>query len=102
MINNPHIGSSLDDFLKDEGIYEEVRELALKKKIAAAFVKEMKEAKITKSEMAKRMNTSRATVDRLLDGTNDALTLNTLFKAAEAIGKPFKFHIEFEGEAEAQ
>ena len=92
---NKHLGSSLDDFLHDEGIYDEVRELAIKKMIAATFAEEMKKTGITKAEMARRMKTSRVSVDRLLDPKNDSITLNTILKAAEAIGKPFQFSLEF-------
>jgi predicted XRE-type DNA-binding protein len=94
-IENKHLGSTLDDFLHDEGIYDEVRDLAIKKIISATFTEEMKKAGITKAEMARRMKTSRVSVDRLLDENNDAITLNTILKAAEAIGKPFQFSIEF-------
>jgi antitoxin HicB len=62
---NRHIGSSLDEFLKEEGILEETRAAALKK--AIAWQKAMKRAKINKVQMARRMNTSRAALDRLLD-----------------------------------
>ncbi len=92
---NKHIGPSLDDFLKEEGIYEEVRANAIKEIIAAAFTEEMKKDGISKAEMARRMNTSRVAVDRLLDSNNDAITLNTIIKAADAIGKPFRLTIEF-------
>lgn len=90
-----HIGPTLDDFLKEEGIYEEVCERAVKEMIASSFANEMKKQGITKSEMARRMKTSRKAVDRLLDAKSDAITLNTLLKAADAIGRPFRFSIEF-------
>ncbi|MDR0881035.1 MAG: helix-turn-helix domain-containing protein [Candidatus Adiutrix sp.] len=92
---NKYIGSSLDDFLKEEGIYEEAKEAAIKKIIADSFANEMKKTGLTKTEMARRMQTSRTAVDRLLDGENKAVTLNTLIKAAQAIGREFSFRIEF-------
>ena len=95
MKENKHIGSSLDDFLKEEGIYEEVRTSAIKKVIAEAFANEMKKARVSKAEMARRMKTSRTSVDRLLDANNDAITLNSLIKAAQAIGRGFSFKVEF-------
>ena len=95
MKENKHIGSSLDDFLKEEGIYEEVRSAAIKKIIAESFANEMKKARVSKAEMARRMKTSRTSIDRLLDSNNGAVTLNTLIKAAQAIGRGFSFKIEF-------
>src|SRR6266851_3406923 len=84
---NRHIGSSLDEFLKEEGILEETRAAALKEAIAWQVQKAMKRAKINKVEMARRMNTSRAALDRLLDPGNASVTLQTLCRAARAIGR---------------
>jgi transcriptional regulator with AAA-type ATPase domain len=67
---NRHIGSSLDEFLKEEGILEETRAAALKEAIAWQVQKAMKRANINKVQMARRMNTSRAALDRLLDPGN--------------------------------
>jgi len=82
----PHIGSSLDDFLKEEGIYEEARAIAVKEALAWQVQQAMKREKITKAEMARRMKTSRAALDRLLDPKNVSVTLQTLFRAAHAVG----------------
>jgi DNA-binding Xre family transcriptional regulator len=81
------IGSSFDDFLKEEGIYEQVTAAAIKRVIADQIEEAMAEKHVSRSEMAKRMNTSRASLQRLLDPKNDSVTLNTLFKAATAIGR---------------
>jgi antitoxin HicB len=80
------IGSSFDDFLKEEGLLEEAREAALLRVFAWKIREAMKAQSITKVEMAKRMNTSRSQVDRLLDPTNDRVELSTLARAADAVG----------------
>ena len=74
---NKHIGLSLDDFLKDEGILEETRAIALKEAVAWQVQKAMEKEKISKVEMARRMQTSRAALDRLLAPGNAAVTLQT-------------------------
>jgi antitoxin HicB len=84
---NSHIGSSLDNFLIEEGILEETRAAALKEVLAWQVQKAMKRKKINKVEMARRMKTSRAALDRLLDPANASVTLQTLCKAARAIGR---------------
>jgi len=82
-----NIGSSFDSWLKEEGMYEEVSAVAIKRVLARQIAREMDERKLSKTEMAKRMQTSRAAVDRLLDPENDSVTLATLFKAATAVGR---------------
>jgi len=89
---NPHTGSSLDDFLREEGILEEARSIAVKEALAWQVEQAMKREKITKAEMARRMHTSRAALDRLLDPKNVSVTLQTLFRAAHAVGSDL--HIE--------
>src|ERR1700687_5581041 len=90
---NPRIGSSLDDFLKEEGILEEARATALKEALAWQVQKAMKRAKINKVEMARRMNTSRAALDRLLYSGNASGTLQTLCRAARAIGRDLRIEL---------
>ncbi len=90
---NPHIGSSLDNFLKEEGVLEETRAIALKETLAWQVEKAMKKARINKVEMARRMNTSRAALDRLLDPGNASVTLQTLCKAARAIGRELRIEL---------
>ena len=80
------IGSSFDDFLKEEGIHDEVREVALLRVFAWKIQEAMKAKAITKVEMAKRMNTSRSQLDRPLDPTSDNVELATLARAADAVG----------------
>lgn len=87
MKSNPNIGSSLEDFLKDEGIYEEATNYAVKRVLVWQVQKAMKEQGLTKAEMARRMGTSRAHLDRLLDPDNDRVQLDTVERAAMAIGR---------------
>jgi hypothetical protein len=80
------IGSSLDDFLEEEGIADEVAEMAVKRIIAASLERRMRELCLSKAAMARRMETSRAQVNRLLDPENDGVTLNTIQRAARVLG----------------
>jgi antitoxin HicB len=84
------IGSSFDDFLKQEGIYEEVTARAIKRVIAHQLDALMADQGLTKSELAKRMKTSRAQLDRLLDPENESVTLGTLTRAAQAVGRQLR------------
>lgn len=90
---NPHIGSSLDQFLKEEGILEEARAVALKEVLAWQVQKAMKKKRINKVEMARRMRTSRAALDRLLDPGNASVTLQTLCRAAQAVGRDLRIEL---------
>jgi DNA-binding Xre family transcriptional regulator len=90
---NPHRGSSLGDFLEDEGIQEEVELAALKRVVALQLADIMAERGEKKSALAGAMGTSRAALDRLLDPECKSVTLSTLTKAASALGK--KVRIEF-------
>jgi DNA-binding Xre family transcriptional regulator len=88
-----NIGSSFDDWLREEGIYKETSAAAIKRVLARQISQEMAEQKLTKTDMAKRMHTSRAALERLLDPDNDAVTLNTLFKAATAVGRQINLEL---------
>ena len=90
---NPHVGSSLDDFLKEEGILEQTRAAALKEVIAWQARQAMRKKRISKVEMARRMNTSRAALDRLLDPGNASVTLQTLCRAAQAVGRDLRVEL---------
>jgi len=92
-MENKHIGSDLDDFLKEEGIQEEVTATAIKRVIAWQLAEAMKKMHITKTEMAARMRTSRAVVNRLLDEDDTSVTLATLARASVAIGIPLKIEL---------
>ncbi len=88
-----NIGSRFDDFLQEEAILEDATAVALKRVIAWQIAEEMKTQQITKTELAKRMHTSRAALNRLLDETDPSLTLTTLASAAAALGR--KVNIQF-------
>jgi hypothetical protein len=90
---NKHIGSSLDDFLQEEGILEEARAMAIKETVAWQVQNAMLKENIAKVEMARRMKTSRAALDRLLDPGNAAVTLQTLSRAANAIGRGLRIEL---------
>ncbi|MFZ1939340.1 MAG: helix-turn-helix transcriptional regulator [Terracidiphilus sp.] len=93
MKQNRHIGSSLDEFLKEEGIYEEATARAVKRVLAWQVKKAMVERGISKTEMAKRMGTSRAHLDRFLDPKNDRVQLDTIQRAAAAVGRRVLIHL---------
>src|SRR5713101_10066467 len=87
------IGSAFDDFLKDEGTYEATQGLAIKRVLAWQIEEAMKKQRLTKAEMARRMETSRSQLDRLLDPDSDSVTLETLTRAARAIGRQVKLEL---------
>jgi antitoxin HicB len=90
---NPHVGSTLDNFLKEEGIYEDVQSTAIKRVLALQLERAMKERKLTKVEMARRMRTSRVQLDRLLDPDNYSVTLATLRRAAAVVGREVRLEL---------
>jgi antitoxin HicB len=85
-MSKKHMGSGLDDFLKEEGIFEEAQEQAVKEVVAWQLAEAMKKKKISKSRMATLLKTSRTQVDRLLDPRND-ITLSSLQRAAPMVGR---------------
>lgn len=87
---NPHIGSDFDDFMKEEGHYDEAQAIAVKRVLAYQLERDMQKVKLTKAAMARRMGTTRAQLDRLLNPENPSTTLQTLVKAAGAVGKRIK------------
>lgn len=90
---NKHIGSSFDDFLKEEGNLAEAESVAVKRVIAFQVREMMKERRMSKSALADKMHTSRSALDRLLDPANGSVTLQTLEKAAIALGKRLKIEL---------
>ena len=92
-INRKHIGNSLDDFLKSEGIFEEVRRESAKQLLAFQLLDQMKRKKMSKVAMAKRMGTSRSHLDKILDPKNSDVTLDTLQRAAIALGRRLKVEL---------
>ena len=91
---NHHLGSSFDDFLREQGIFDNVEKLAAKKVIALQLQAQMQAANLSKTEMAKRLNTSRSQLDRVLDPNNAAVSLDALERAALAIGKRLRLSLE--------
>jgi len=85
-MSKDNMGSSLDDFLKEEGIFEEAQSQAVKEVVAWQLAQAMKEKKISKNRMAQMLKTSRSQVDRLLDAKND-ITLSSLERAAALVGR---------------
>ena len=88
-----NIGSSFDSWLREEGIYDEATSTAIKRVLARQVEAAMKDQNVSKSEMAKRMQTSRAALNRLLDPANEAVTLSTLQKAATALGREIRLEL---------
>jgi antitoxin HicB len=86
MMNKKHVGSSIDDFLKEEGIFEEAQAQAIKEVIAWQLSQAMKRKKISKTRMATLLKTSRTQVDRLLNAKSD-ITLSSLQRAAAILGR---------------
>ena len=93
MSKQKHRGGDLRDFLNEQGILGEVEARALKQAISLQFNHLLEKQSLTKAEMATRMKTSRAAVDRLLDATNTSITLTTLGKAASALGRKMKIQL---------
>lgn len=85
-MNEQHVGTDFDDFLAEEDLLAEAEAVAVKRVLAFQIARLMAEQQLTKAEMARRMNTSRAAVDRLLDPSCASATLLTLEKAACALG----------------
>lgn len=90
---NRHVGSSLDDVLREEGLLAEARAVAIKEAIAFQVQKAMEADNISKVEMARRMKTSRAALDRFLAPGNASVTLQTLSRAARAIGRALRIEL---------
>lgn len=90
---NPHIGSDFDAFLEQEGVLEEASALAIKRVIAWQIAEAMEARGLTKKAMAERMHTSRSHLDRLLDANDAGLTLETLSRAAQALGYRVKVEL---------
>ena len=92
-MNKKHLGSDFDDFLKEEGLLAQSEAVAIKRVIASKIEAEMKRAKLTKYAMAKKMNTSRSALDRLLDPENASVTLLTLERAASILGRQLRIDL---------
>lgn len=86
-MNENTIGSDFDDFLTEEGLLEDAEAVAVKRVLAFQIKEMMESQNLSKAEMARRMRTSRAALERLLDPENRSVTLNTMDKAARSLGK---------------
>ncbi len=91
--DNPRIGSSFDEFLADEGILESCERQAIKEILADQVRAAMEEKGLTKTAMAARMKTSRRALDRLLDPENTSVTLQTMQRAARAVGRQIRLEL---------
>lgn len=92
-MKSKHIGSSFDDFLAEEALLEAATAVAVKRVIAWQIEQEMAAQRLTKTSMAKKMHTSRAALNRLLDASDTSLTLTTLASAAAVLGKKIKVEL---------
>ena len=93
-MKNMNLGQNFDDFLKEQGDLEEVTAVALKRAISLQLAQQMRVSKLTKTELARRMKTSRAALNRLLDESDPSLTLTTLASAAAAFESTVRIRIE--------
>lgn len=93
-VENGTVGSSFDDFLKEQGTYEATVDQAVKRVLAFQLQQEMAAQGINKVAMAKKLNTSRSQLDRVLDPTNVRVSLDLLTRAAETLGR--KLHLELQ------
>ena len=90
---NPHIGSTLDDLLEEDGTLAEAHAIAIKRILVWQVSQTMAEENLSKSEMARRMHTSRAALNRLLDPNNPSVTVLTMDKAAAVLGKRLRVEL---------
>lgn len=93
MAKSRYVGSSFDDFLIEEGTEAEVTAAAIKRVLAWQMTQVMEQEKVTKTELASRMKTSRAALNRLLDPDNTSVSLHTMEKAAAALGRKLEVHL---------
>lgn len=92
-MNEKYVGSNFDEFLEEEGLLAEVEAVAVKRVIAFQITQLMESSNISKTVMAKRMKTSRAALERLLNPENGSVTLQTLERAAMALGKRLQIEL---------
>jgi predicted XRE-type DNA-binding protein len=92
--SNPHHGSSFEAFLEEEGHLEEATAKAIKRIMTWQLQQAMKERKVSKAALAKRMKTSRSQLDRILHPANDQVSLASLVKTAHAVGKRIRLELE--------
>ena len=93
MAYNRHLGSSLNSFLEEEGLLDEVEAIAVKRVLAAEVAEYLKQNDVRKTAFAKHIRTSRSQLDRLLEPENPSVTLQTMVKAARGIGKKLEVRL---------
>ncbi len=92
-MTNPHRGPTLEEFLKEEGLYEDAVEFATRRVVAWQLEQARKDSNISKTEMARRMETSRSQLDRILNGDESDIGIKTLERGAAAVGKRLKVEL---------
>jgi len=92
-MNQEYNGGEFDDYLRDEGLLHDAQEMAAKRVIALQIARDMETRKLSKTEMASRMHTSRAALERLLDPANPSVTLSTLERAAAVLGRTLRVEL---------
>lgn len=93
MAKHKNIGKGFDSVLQEEGILEQITEVAVKRVVAFQIQAEMKRKNITKTRLAREMNTSRSALNKLLDPDNDSGTIKTLHRAAMVLGKKLEIRL---------
>jgi antitoxin HicB len=94
MSKKSHIGSSFNDYLEEEGNADEINAIAIKRVLAWQIQQAMDNALMSKNQMAKAMHTSRSQLDRILDPENLSIQLDTVFKAANVLGRKVRIELE--------
>lgn len=92
-MNTKYLGSHFADFLKKEGLLIDAEAVALKRVVAFQIAQLMESNNISKTVLAKRMQTTRAAIERLLDPAHESVTLQTLERAAMALGKRIRIEL---------
>lgn len=92
-IERGKLGQSFDDYLKEQGTHDSATGQAIKRVIAHQLAEVMSEQHLTKAELARRLDTSRSQIDRLLDPNNDGVTLGALSRAAQAVGRSLRLEL---------
>jgi DNA-binding Xre family transcriptional regulator len=87
------LGQSFDDYLKEQGTHDSVTAQAIKRVIAHQLAEVMQSQQISKAELARRLDTSRSQIDRLLDPANEGVTLSALSRAAQAVGRSLRLEL---------
>lgn len=92
-IERGKLGQSFDDYLKEQGTHNSATEQAIKRVIAHQLTEVMVKQHLTKAELARRLDTSRSQIDRLLDPNNDGVTIGALSRAAQAVGRSLRLEL---------